>query len=45
MFDRNDFNYFKLQVTLILPNKFRVNRPFDSGGRVQNRFSIMTIYF
>ena len=28
-----------LQVTSILPIKFRVNGPFFSGGEVQNRFS------
>ena len=30
---------FDLQVTSILPRKFRVNFPFGSGEKVQNRFS------
>ena len=30
---------FDLQVTPILPIKFRVNGPFYSGEEVQNRFS------
>ena len=29
---------FDLQVALILPTKFRVNRFFNSGVEVQNRF-------
>ena len=34
---QNDLSYFDLQVTPILPTKFRVNQPIRSG--VQNRFS------
>ena len=30
---------FNLQVTSILPMKFRVSWPFGSGEKVQNRFS------
>ena len=30
---------FHLQVTPMLPNKFRVNWPFGSGEEVKNRFS------
>ena len=30
---------FALQVTMILPSKFRVNWPFGSGNEVKNRFS------
>ena len=36
--DQNDLAIFDLQVTLILPIKFRVNWPFCSGEQVQNRF-------
>ena len=38
--DQNDFSYFfYLQVTPILPIKFRANGPFYSGEEVQNSFS------
>ena len=37
--DRNDFSYFYLQVTLMLPIKIQVNLPFGSGEEVKNRFS------
>ena len=37
--DPNDFSYFDLQVTPMLPSKFRVNRPFGSGEEAKNRFS------
>ena len=37
---RSILTTFKQQVTSILPMKFWVNRPFDSGENVQNRFSI-----
>ena len=30
---------FDLQVTLMLPSKFGVNRPFGSGEEAKNRFS------
>ena len=30
---------FDLQVTLMLPTKFGVNWPFDSGEEAKNRFS------
>ena len=30
---------FDLQVTLMLPSKFGVNWPFDSGEEAKNRFS------
>ena len=30
---------FDLQVALILPTKYRVNRPSGSGEKAQNRFS------
>ena len=30
---------FDLQVIQILPTKFQVNWPFDSGERAKNRFS------
>ena len=30
---------FNLQVTLMLPTKFQVNWPFDSGEEAKNRFS------
>ena len=30
---------FDLQVTLMLPTKFKVNKPFGSGEEVKNRFS------
>ena len=29
---------FDLQVTLMLPTKFQVNWPFDSGEEAKNRF-------
>ena len=32
---------FDLQVTLMLPIKFGVNWPFDSGEEAKNRFSKM----
>ena len=32
---------FDLQVTFMLPTKFRVNWPFSSGGEAINRFSKM----
>ena len=35
--NQNDFSYFDLQVALILPTKFQVNRPFVSE-EVPNRF-------
>ena len=31
--DRNNFSYFKLKVTLMLPAKFQVNWTFDSGNK------------
>ena len=31
VFDRQEFSYFDLQVTLMLPTKFGVNWPFGSG--------------
>ena len=31
--------FFDLQVTPMLPNKFRVNCPFGSGEEAKNRFS------
>ena len=38
--DRNDLAIFYLQVTPMLPTKFRVNRPFGSGEEVvKSRFS------
>ena len=30
---------FDLQVTPMLPAKFKVNKPFDSGEEAKNRFS------
>ena len=30
---------FDLQVTPMLPTKFKVNKPFDSGEEAKNRFS------
>ena len=36
--NQNEFSYFDLQVTLILPTKFRVKWPFGSGEKAQNRF-------
>ena len=38
--DRNDLAIFDLQVTLMLPTKFQVNRPFGSGGEAKNRFRL-----
>ena len=35
----NNFNYFYLQDTPIIPTRFRVNWPLRSGGDGQNRFS------
>ena len=37
--DLNDFSYFDLLVTLILPIKFHENEPFASGEEAKNRFS------
>ena len=38
--DRNDFSYFfYLQVTRVLPAKFRVNWPFSLGEEAKNRFT------
>ena len=42
--DRNDFSYFDLHDTPMLPTKFRVNWPFDSGEEAKNHgFPIGTI--
>ena len=35
---------FDLQVTLILPTKLRVNWPFGSGEKVQNRLSTRRLW-
>ena len=35
---RKILSIFDLQVTAILPTKFKVNWPFSSGEEVQNRF-------
>ena len=37
--DRNDFSYFDLQVTPMLPTKFRVNWHLGLGEKAKNRFS------
>ena len=37
--DRNNFNYFNVQVTPMLPTKFQVNWPFGSGEEAKTRFS------
>ena len=38
--DWNDLSYIiDLQVTPMLPTKFRVNWPFGAGEEVKNRFS------
>ena len=39
--DGNNFNFFDLQVTLMLPTKFQVNWPFSSRDlkEVNTRFS------
>ena len=34
-----NFTGFDLQVTVMLPTKFQVNWPFDSGEEAENRFS------
>ena len=34
--DRNDFNYFYLQVTLVLPTRSGVSWPFGSGEKSEN---------
>ena len=39
-FEQNKFTNFDLQVTQIPPTKFRVNLPFGSGERAQNRLPI-----
>ena len=31
---------FDLQVTAMLPTKFKVNKPFDSGEEANNRFKM-----
>ena len=36
--DRNDCNYFDVQLTPMLPTKFQVNWPFGLGGEAKNRF-------
>ena len=41
--DRNDFNYFGLQVAPIPPTEFRVSWPPGSGEEVQNRFFEMKV--
>ena len=37
--DQNDFSYFDLLVTPMLPIKFQASRPFVSGEEAKNRFS------
>ena len=37
--DQNDFSYFDLQITPMLPTKFQVSWPFGSGEEANNRFS------
>ena len=37
--DQNDFSYFELLVTPMLPIKFQDNRPFVSGEEAKTRFS------
>ena len=37
--DQNNFRYFDLQVTAMLPTKFQVIWPFFSGEEMKNRFS------
>ena len=36
--DQNDFNYFDVLVTSMLPTKFQDNWPFVSGEEAKNRF-------
>ena len=38
-FQYGRFAIFDLQVTPMLPTKFKVNKPFDSGEEAKNRFS------
>ena len=37
VFDRQEFSYFDLQVTLMLPTKFGVNWPFGSGEEAKKK--------
>ena len=37
--DRNDFSYFDLKVTAMLPTKLQVNWLFGSGEEAKNIFS------
>ena len=37
--NQNDFSYFDLLVTPMIPIKFQDNQPFVSGEEAKNRFS------
>ena len=37
IFNRNDFNYFDLQITTMLSDKFQVNWPFGSGEETKKK--------
>ena len=39
IFDQQDFGYFDLQVTPMLPSKFGVNWPFGSGEEGKKIYS------